>query len=43
MQFVDPRVDVFRDERRHGHEGCNQSPRPDGDLLEASGVRPGYF
>jgi hypothetical protein len=40
MQFVDPRVDVFRDERRHGHEGCNQSPRPDCDHIEASGVRP---
>jgi len=43
VQFVDPRMDVFRDERRHGHEGCNQSPRPDIDLLEASGVLPGYL
>ena len=42
-QFADPRIDVFRDERRHGHEGCNQSPRPDGNILEASGIRPGYF
>ena len=43
MQFVDPRVDVWRDERRHGHEGCNQSPRPDGHLLNPPGMRHGYF
>lgn len=43
VQFVDPKIDVFRDERRHGHEGCNQSPRPDSDLLDASGVLPGYL
>jgi len=42
MYPVDPRIDVFRDERRHGHEGCNQSPRPDGHVLGESGV-PGYF
>jgi len=43
MHFVDPRIDVFRDEWRHGHEGCNQSPRPDGHVLGDPGVRPGYF
>jgi hypothetical protein len=41
-QFVGQRIDIFRDERRHAHEGCNHSPRPEGDILEASGV-PGYF
>lgn len=43
MQFVDPRIDVFRDEGRHGHEFCNQSPRPDHHVLEPSGVRFGYL
>jgi hypothetical protein len=38
-----PRVDAFRDERRHGHGGCNQSPQPESDHLEAPGVRQGYF
>jgi hypothetical protein len=38
-RVVDPRMEM----RRHGHEGCNQSPRPEDNFLKASGVLPGYL
>lgn len=33
----DPRVEVFRGER-HNHDGCNQSPMPERDFLDDTGV-----
>ncbi|KAL2063330.1 hypothetical protein VTL71DRAFT_5135 [Oculimacula yallundae] len=50
MEIMDPRMDMAmsmsRGERRleHGHEGCNQSPRPHGGLLiEAPTLRMVYL
>jgi SprT-like family len=34
---VDPRLEAFREDR-HSHEGCNQSPMPERDILEDPGV-----
>ena len=42
-RLLDPRVQGSPDDRRHGHEGCSQSPRPESGLLDAPGVLPGYF
>jgi hypothetical protein len=43
VQILDPRIEGWRSNwnGRHGHEGCNQSPRPEREYLDESGAN-GY-
>ncbi len=43
IPVADPRMEAAMDLRRHEHEGCNQSPRPESGLMDAVESLPGYY